>query len=372
MALDDITAHITSHIYEGVVDPARWSAGLEAIRIANEGALFYHFAVDSRSFAVLSSMQNEQFPAHLIREYELNHAQSDERMPIVMGLGVGEVMYDHEHFTARQLSRSFIYSDWLPALGYKHTLCAPLFDDGARREFLSIIRPADHSAYGASNRELLSRLMPDLVRATKLRRSMSALELHAVLGLSAMEAMTQCVVVLGHDCKILHSNSAADREIAEGVVFRVRHGTIVATDAALQSQLVMAVALATRQTPVGPARASVVRMGGDRMKRLCSVLPLHAHHTLTQAFNATPLALLVWSAPRGLLEARQLSIALGVSEVEARLAVTLATGHTVKAFAQIQGCSWHTARTHLKNLMRKTGCNRQVELVQLINSALLV
>ncbi len=30
--------------------------------------------------------------------------------------------------------------------------------------------------------------------------------------------------------------------------------------------------------------------------------------------------------------------------------------------------SWHTARSHFKNLMRKTGCHRQVELVRLLQS----
>ncbi|RZJ58417.1 MAG: helix-turn-helix transcriptional regulator [Acidovorax sp.] len=368
MALDDITERITSHIYEGVMDPAQWYAGLEAIRTANEGALFYHFAVDSRTFAVMSSMQNEQFPAQLIREYELNHAQSDERMPVVMGMGVGEVMYDHEHFTARQLSRSFIYADWLPAMGYKHTLCAPLYDDGSQREFLSIIRPSDHCAYGATSRALITRLMPHLVRATKLRNRMSTLASQAVAGLSAMDAIAKCVVVLDHHCKILHMNVAAERELAAGGVFLVRHGRIAATMAGVQSHLVGAVAMATGQPVGGPARASVVRLGDDRAGQLCSVLPLHAHHALAQALNATPQALLVWSGPRLLPDACQLSAVLGVSDSEARLALMLAAGQTVKAFAQAQGCSWHTARTHLKNLMRKTGCGRQLELVQLINS----
>ncbi len=60
--------------------------------------------------------------------------------------------------------------------------------------------------------------------------------------------------------------------------------------------------------------------------------------------------------------------ALGLSPSEARLAVLLATGRTVKDYARIEGCSWHTARTHMKNLMRKTGCHRQVELVGLLQS----
>ncbi len=368
MVLDHLTARIASHLYEGVMDPAQWYAGLEAIRLANDGALFYHFAVDARSFAVLSSMQNEQFPADQIREYELHHAQHDERMPIVMCMAVGQVMYDHEHFSARELSRSFIYSDWLPGLGYKHTLCAPLFDDGNTREFLSIIRPSDHGAYGTENRDLITRVMPDLLRATRLRNRMSSLASHAAAGLSALDALAQCLVVLDPDCRIRYMNPAAECELAASSGFAVRHGRLVATDPAAQAALAKAVALASGQVPHSPARASILRMAQERINQLCSVLPLQASHLLAQSLNATPQALLVWSSPRLLLDTNQLSLALGLSESEARLALLLTTGQTVKAFAQLQGCSWHTARSHLKNLMRKTGCNRQVELVQLLQS----
>ena len=208
--------------------------------------------------------------------------------------------------------------------------------------------------------------MRSLARAAKPPHSMSAPAPHAVAGPLGMDAMAPCVVVLDHGCTILHTNSAAQRELAAGV-FQVRHGCIVASDAGMQARLVNAVALATGEPSSGRARASVVRMGHESADRLCSVLPLHAHH-FAQAPDARPQALLLWSGPRLLPDAGQLSAVLCVSGSEARLALVLAAGQTVKAFAQLQGCSLHTARTHLKNLMRKTGCSRQMELVQLIHS----
>jgi DNA-binding CsgD family transcriptional regulator len=36
----------------------------------------------------------------------------------------------------------------------------------------------------------------------------------------------------------------------------------------------------------------------------------------------------------------------------------------VKGFGMQHGTSWHTARTHLRNALRKTGCSGQAELVQ--------
>lgn len=365
MAFDAAT--ISAHLYEGVIDPAQWYAGLEAIRQANEGALFYNFAVDATSFEVVQSMQNEQFPADQIREYELHHARHDERMPVVMGMGVGEVMYDHEHFSERELSKSFIYSDWLPSMGYKHTMCMPLFDDGLTREFLSIIRPADHGAYGSDNRELITRLMPDLVRATKLRARMSSLASQASAGLAAVDALSQCVVVLDSSCNIRFMNAAAHRDIAGPTGFIVRHRKLQAAAPATQSSLNNSVRLACGVGGV-TVRGSVVRLTESGVPRLCSVLPLQPTHVLAATLQGGPQALLVWSRPRSIDDAGQLSLVLGITETEARLALLLVTGQTLKDFAALQGCTWHTARAHLKNVMQKTGCNRQVDLVQLLLS----
>lgn len=353
---------IRDRLYEGVIDPREWYLGLEGIRQANDGALFYNFAVDATSFAVVSSMQNEQFPADLIREYELHHAQQDERMPVVMGMEVGQVMYDHEHFSSRQLSNSFIYSDWLPALGYKHTMCMPLLDDGKTREFLSIIRPADHGAYGDANRDVIAQLLPDLIRATKLRNRMATVASHASAGLSAMDSLGQCVAVLDADGLIRYLNKAAQVNLAEGGGLGVRHGRLAALDPQAHADLLAGIRRACGQ----PCRASVVRVAQKGMSVLCSVLPLHPTHVLAQQLRAAPQALLVWTKPRSMEDAERLSVALGYSESEARLALVLVTGRTLKDFSKLQGCTMNTARTHLRNLLRKSGCSRQIDLVQLL------
>lgn len=58
----------------------------------------------------------------------------------------------------------------------------------------------------------------------------------------------------------------------------------------------------------------------------------------------------------------------GLTPTEARLARALTAGQSIKAFAEAEGCSWHTVRTHLRNTLRKCGCGRQLDLVQLVQS----
>ena len=55
---------------------------------------------------------------------------------------------------------------------------------------------------------------------------------------------------------------------------------------------------------------------------------------------------------------------------EARLALDLVTGETLRSAAAKLTISYETARTSLKNILRKTGTCRQAELVVVILTAL--
>jgi DNA-binding CsgD family transcriptional regulator len=60
----------------------------------------------------------------------------------------------------------------------------------------------------------------------------------------------------------------------------------------------------------------------------------------------------------------------GLSPAEARLALHLVTGETLRSAAAKLSISYETARTSLKNIFRKTGTCRQAELVVVIVTAL--
>ncbi|WP_169805119.1 helix-turn-helix transcriptional regulator, partial [Variovorax boronicumulans] len=109
-----------------------------------------------------------------------------------------------------------------------------------------------------------------------------------------------------------------------------------------------------------PVAGSVVRI---------TVLPLKPSHPLA-VLRQRHRALVVFAHPAEAapVEPRQLESLLGLSPTEARLALLLASGKTVKDFAAAQHCSEHTARSHLRNVMRKTDCHRQAELVLLVQS----
>ena len=64
------------------------------------------------------------------------------------------------------------------------------------------------------------------------------------------------------------------------------------------------------------------------------------------------------------------SAGLGRGIAEALIAEGLARGHAVQDIALANGVSYHTARTQLKSLMRKTSTSRQGELIALLLKSL--
>jgi DNA-binding CsgD family transcriptional regulator len=60
----------------------------------------------------------------------------------------------------------------------------------------------------------------------------------------------------------------------------------------------------------------------------------------------------------------------GLTLAQARLALHLAAGETLRSAAAKSSISYETARSHLKNIFNKTGTCRQAELVIVILTAL--
>jgi DNA-binding CsgD family transcriptional regulator len=57
-----------------------------------------------------------------------------------------------------------------------------------------------------------------------------------------------------------------------------------------------------------------------------------------------------------------------LTSAEARVARGLAAGKTVQDIATDGGLSLNTIRTHVRGVLEKTGCNRQVDIVALLTA----
>lgn len=366
---------ITDLLYEGVLSPQGWTHAMQAIGTRLDAHAFHQCEIrrgDRGVQSVTAALGNAPAPEKLL-EYETHYAAIDVRIPASWGLREGQWMLDHEHFAPATFECSPIYAEFLASIDVRHTAAMPLRDGDETRDFLVFMRHADQQPYGQRESALLQQLMPHLVRANRLRHAGGRLAAEAALGLAALDALPQCVAVLGPRCHVRYLNAAAERALAAAVVppggLAVAQGRLQCADPAAQARLARDVAVACGACP----RADPADTGGaDGGAAAVTVLPLQAAHPLAAAWRSVPLALVAW---HGVEEANagadaeklaRLRAVLGLSPTEARLALHLSRGGTVKGFCAVQGCGWHTARTHMHNLLRKTGCRSQAELGRLV------
>ena len=362
---------IAGLFYEGVLQPKAWLAGMDAMRARLQAGVFHGFTLDSSGAPTPESVGNlESFGLHAghMAEYETQHAGRDMRLAATLGIAPGGVMLDHEHFSQREALRNPVYADWLIPLGLKHTAGTVVRAEGGALDLISFMRPRDARPYTVDDKRFIERLVPDIVRAARLRARMLHLSRNAALGMAALDSLRQGVAVVDAQCRIHHANVGMERHLAAPGPLCAHQGRLACTDRTAHARLQRLVAAAC----TSPAKAGALPLLGDEADRrpvVVSVLPLQANHAWA-ARREAPLALVVVATPGAATDLSQGLVAdlLGLSPTEARLALLLASGKTVKDFAAIQGCTWNTARAHLANLLGKTGCRRQVELVQLLQA----
>lgn len=363
------TQAIAGLFYDGVLQSQAWHTAMDAMRARLQAGVFHSFTLDESNAPAPESVGNlEQFGLHArhMAEYETQHAGNDSRLAATLRIATGGVMLDHEHFSAREALRNPVYADWLIPLGLKHTAGVVIRHEGSARDFISFMRPRDAKPYSADDKRFIEQLVPDIARAAKLRARMVTLSRHAHLGMAALGSLRQCIAVVDAQCRIQHANAAMEQRLATPGALGVRHGRLQCAQAAAHTQL-QHLAMAACMRP-GRAGAFIVQES-NRPTLAITVLPLQATHAWSGQGEAA-MALVVVTLPGAAtaLDHHLVGSMLGLSPAETRLAVLLAAGKTVKDFAAIEGMSWHTARSHTKNLLRKTGCHRQTELVALLQS----
>jgi DNA-binding CsgD family transcriptional regulator len=82
--------------------------------------------------------------------------------------------------------------------------------------------------------------------------------------------------------------------------------------------------------------------------------------------DAAVLVFVVDPARRTSIPVAQMMDAYGLTQAEARVALTSSSGSTIDETARLLGLSPNTIKTHLRRVFAKTGTGRQAELARLI------
>jgi DNA-binding CsgD family transcriptional regulator len=212
----------------------------------------------------------------------------------------------------------------------------------------------------------MARLTPFLAAAFRARALLAPPQTpvtSAVPGLGDIEALTVPLALSDATPRLVHVNAALRGLLARQDGLSLGGGRLTADDARADAAL----ARAAREVPLA-AQARRAPMRAISVPRRSGAVPY-----LVQAIALGRVAL----AGRGMLfvvtdpeatraDSALLRSLLGLTQAEAALAAELTAGAPLAVAARARGISRETARTQLKAILAKTGCQRQVDLARLL------
>jgi DNA-binding CsgD family transcriptional regulator len=174
--------------------------------------------------------------------------------------------------------------------------------------------------------------------------------------------------VLDASGTVLFANALAAEVLEARDGLELHNGRLAAqekqTECALAQRLrQMASAVGPKLDP--PAPIPVARPSGRAPFRV-DVLPLPASGFHRNEAGATVLVLIHDPAHRRQLRRYELSFLYRLTLAEAALAEAVAAGETLREYAERKGRSIGTVRYQMKQVLAKTECHRQADLIRLV------
>jgi DNA-binding CsgD family transcriptional regulator len=264
-----------------------------------------------------------------------------------------------------ELSKTQYYADFLLPTGTVHGCGVMLSNTANRVACLTVFRPEQAEPFDRPERALLEKTAPHLLRAFDLATRFKGLrhELSAIQG--CLDGLSQGLILLGADQRILSMNAAAENILRQGTPLRALQGRVTAASAsdadALQRSLSQACGKMRRGSNLAlghPEDGGVLRI---------MVVPLDEASGLARWAAEGRACVIVKrgdeaaKVPHALL--RQ---AFRLTERESMLAAHLAEGGDLHSFAARHRLSINTVRPYLRSVFDKTGTHRQAELVRLL------
>lgn len=279
----------------------------------------------------------------------------------LMRYGNGSVIDSNDIMTREEFLETEFFRNFLAPWGIDRMIAVLLDRRGNERLGLMLPGPGDRDV------ERLKRglrvLAPHIQRAMRISDRIASLDLAAGAARAAADAAPFAIFSLDDQLGILAANARAPRYEKAGFI-RTQQGRFAFAHPASQKRLLdlvkspdpagiafQAVAASGAECPVLVARVtrqSAPQLGGARLGASLIV-------TLGSSPGETPV-----------VEIDRVAQWFGLTPAEARLAVALAAGDTLRDYAALRAVSLNAVRFLLKGIFRKTGATSQAQLVALL------
>lgn len=361
--LDDSLSGLIGHLYDAAVNSRLWSGIAPKIAHAFDSTSTVLKLHNGPGVQLLECTDNMHVPDSQ-REWAEHWHQRDLWVERTVAFGLSTIVTDRDLVTRQEQRDSGFYREWLPTMDIFHVVGAAFPVGESAVGVLGIHRPEGARHYGKADRTRAGLFLPHLRRALQLGQSLSCVRQAAAL--DVLDRLDAGVLVVTRSCRILHANAMAENMLRAMPEFGVLGGRLYLRDGLLHERFARLVRACIR-TAAGqpePPEAALALPRVERLPITLGVAPLRSTDVLSVN---QPLALVFLRDPEyAAPDTRCLRDLFGLTATEAAVAADLGRGRSLEAIACERRIGLATVRSHLKQILAKTGTSRQAEAATLL------
>lgn len=354
-------------IYDCALAPERWDATLadimQMLRCKNATLIMSNLIDGSGRLSKTVGIEPywlERMPLYF------EEFASWERHPVVRDWPLDEPQVTSRHLPAELFGRSLMVKEWGEPQGLIDSMALVLMHSPTRHAQIGLGRHKDVGL--VTEREVvLGRLLaPHIRRAMVISDLIDVKTVESECAGQTLDALNVGIVMTDAKGGILHTNSAAETMMRAGGPIREKAGMLGTNLPIATQELRSAIAIADRKEAALDKAGLAVRLTDNgEPPVLAHVLPLKQGGTRPRLGPRASAAVFVGAVSGGANGAEAMSVAYRLTRMETRVLTILLAGQTLKQAGDELGIARTTARTHLDNLLAKTGASRQTELIRL-------
>lgn len=351
---------LIGQIYECALDPSRWNATIEQIRLtlcpAEWRTAFLMLERRNPPSAKFIAWTNvgPGVESMYSTVFAYNNPWSQQTWPARNG----QLIDTDDILPREELRKTGLYKNFLAAMNVDRTLCLMLDRRDGERLGLLLIGPGDADL--TLLRRGLRVLGPHIQRAVRISHRIASLEVAAGAARAAANRSRYALISLDKDFNILSVNDRVAHYKTTGLI-TTAGGKLTFVDPASQQKLV---AMGSSPSRDDPAFHATDIAGQEHPVLGMLIKP----KTIPYIGGAIPDAAMIVTIGSGAGEGPVLGIDrlaqwFGLTPTEARVVDALVEGQTPQDYASRNGVSVNAVRFHLKHIFLKTETASQAQLI---------
>jgi DNA-binding CsgD family transcriptional regulator len=348
-------------IYEAALHPEGWQTALLALA-RDTGARDVAIGAYNAATTTHETI-NLPIDPYYESQYENHWASRNFLWERTAKLPVGQLFSFETVLPKAEFAQTEFYNEWWRPQGLDRAMGMNLIIDNEVSAVITIYRPSSRPEFSDRDKKIFAGLLPHLVRGLEIRRCVIQAASIDNDFRETLAHLNKAGFIVTASGRLVHCNLKAEQLLAEKS-FGLSSGDILVAENA-QGTSILRHLIKTVTGGLGQTKRAFLNGFGNRAL-IIRVSPLFG---IKSAFS-WPRALILIDDPEVGPVATDCTYLLRaefcLTVAEATLVVQLASGESLKAYAERTSITYATARTHLARIFDKMGIQRQSELCRLV------